>query len=144
MNGHQKKRGALLPLLGLALVIASVPVPSVAANWVQHGYRQDHASIFIDGASLKLSGHGILAWLKYDTSTANSFVEGDVDHIVLSQEEFNCELRQYRIKYRIGYDYLGNTNYTRPTPDLSFQPVIPDTEGEEVLRYLCSLPVRGR
>lgn len=128
-------------LLFLMLCFA---LPSLAANWVEVGYKR-----YIDSSSLKRSyGYGYnnnrspqsaSAWFK----TLNS---GNWEKLNNKQIWFlkdfvsaDCTLKKIRINTSVCYDLKGNVIGSNDVPG-SWQNVVPDSVGEQTYTALCCTP----
>ena len=124
-------------LLALAIACGASP----AADWRSLGKSANGSEMFLDTASVRVSGHIRRAWLKQvpppDTGMesgthASKWISTPVMRYAYDCSEANAMLEAFAVYYADG------THYAEPVPDKSWRPVVPESEHETALHLVCT------
>lgn len=101
-------------------------------RWLDNSYGR---SVYIDTETIKRSGNSYTVWTKYVCFSECEEGSRTLDYNMY-QETFNCDYRT--IQTLAGYTYYTDTSFREVTDyDGGSKPIIPDTVGETIFKYLC-------
>ena len=121
----------LLPLL----LVSLFPLIANASNWIMISKNNSGDSYFVDKQSFVFSGNEVTYWVKVNNSARNKF--GDLS----SKEQWtvNCRTRESNLLYMVTYsdfDNQGKNTGSIKSP-IDWRPILPDSVGEEVFKFVC-------
>lgn len=112
-------------LLTLALILA--PVPAMAADWRLASTGKDGMKAYIDVESVRQVGSWISAWQKREKANGSN----------VGLVYFNCATHETALKSLTNYDLSGRVTHTHTNVALIWDPVTPDTIGDDVFAFVC-------
>lgn len=120
----------------LVLGIVSVaPGVSGAAEWYMYGTSEsDDKYHYVDVSSIATVGASKRAWFQ--------MVEADGTSSTMLVA-FRCRSREYGQVSFLSHDERGKSTGSQTTPQVKFEPVVPDTVGERMLAVACATSPRA-
>jgi hypothetical protein len=111
-----------------------------AADWWLIGTDKNGSTYEIDRESVRTENKGpgksiVIVWSRQDHSrdrTISFRTSKTMYHI-------KCDKREIAIVSLVRYDVNGNVKHSDTTAFPDFQPVVPDSMGDEILFYACTL-----
>lgn len=115
-----------------ALMLASQPVSTLAANWFQV-YSHSEFSSYVDLDSIKRNGDIVRYWIHIDYIK----IENQIIKVRILQET-NCENSEYRSLVFVNY-YSDGSNKSTNNKNSDWNVIVPDTIGDVEKKRICSL-----
>ena len=114
----------------LAIPFMAVASAAHASNWVQVG-SSSNGALFVDTESIRTEAQYRIAWSK------GIPVSGDVKEF-LGLDLYDCHGERTAIRSLIQYKQDGtNETFNWQDYELHWQPVAPDTMGEDAFKLVC-------
>ena len=122
-------------------VLLAVVSSSAAAEWVKvGGHDDDPATVYVDRATMRRTGHMVKMWSLFDYKSAR--VPGEPLEPYLSmrgQSEYDCKNRRSRalaISFHPNNMARGELSYSNTDPD-NWRPVSPGSIAETLWKLAC-------
>lgn len=121
------------------LIIAAAALaaysPASAATWVKVAKTSTGSVIYIDSTSVTYGSDYVDAWFRSDQSADATKKTREVKELL----RFRCKARQMATVSVTAYRANGSVDFSNTTNELllSFEPIVPDTVGEDMAGWVC-------
>ena len=106
-----------------------------AADWVE-AFHNNAGTAYFDASRLKIDGDIRSGWFKVVLPPHTRGVSGKYQTYMVALQSFDCRKETVRLDSLTSY--FNDGSISNGPPDVVFAPVVPDTNGEFEMKFICA------